>query len=49
MNSEYQTYWICIPCGKKHGYQITANATWHFARCLECHIKDAVTEQTKRK
>jgi RNase P subunit RPR2 len=40
--------WICLHCATKYGYNLNANSPWHFATCLKCGIKDAVTQQAQR-
>ena len=36
--------YICLPCGKKLGNKVPANATWHAGVCDECGEKGYLTE-----
>jgi hypothetical protein len=41
--SSYPT-WICNPCGRKHGNEPVALATWHQGTCGICGRLTGVTE-----
>ena len=49
MNIAEQGKFICRKCGQKEGLLPLATAVWHYATCIKCRAKDAVTEQEKTK
>lgn len=49
MELNQKTYWVCLPCSRKYGYRLQNNSTWHYARCVQCHVKDTVADQIKVK
>jgi hypothetical protein len=47
MNIPEQGNLICRICAIKSGLRPPAAAIWHYATCVKCHNKEAVTEQLK--
>lgn len=47
MNVPEQGSLMCRSCGFKEGMRAPAKALWHYATCVRCHSKEAVTVQEK--
>ncbi|MBP0600768.1 hypothetical protein J8I26_21845 [Herbaspirillum sp. LeCh32-8] len=47
MNVPEQINLMCRRCGSKEGLRAPASALWHYATCIKCRYKQAVTEQVK--
>jgi predicted nucleic-acid-binding Zn-ribbon protein len=47
MNIPEQSNLLCRKCGQKTGCGFSPAAIWHYATCVKCHNKEAVTEHLK--
>ncbi len=47
MNIPEQGNLMCRSCGQKSGLRPSESAIWHYATCVRCRYKNAVTEQVK--